>query len=83
MQHKGIYVIAAVVGLSLIYPKTTLAAAMRCSGEEKTCFANCTRILESVSNAACLANCRARNAMCLQTGCWDNGSVRYCDLLKR
>jgi hypothetical protein len=83
MKRKGIYVIAAVVGVSLTYPKATLAEAMRCSGEEKACFANCTKILDSASNAACLANCHARNARCLQTGCWDNGSVRYCDLLKR
>jgi hypothetical protein len=84
MQRKAIYLVAAAVaGLCLVQSKTTPAAAMRCSGEQKTCYSNCLKILDSVSNTACLANCRQRNAACMQTGCWDNGSVRYCDLLKR
>jgi hypothetical protein len=30
----------------------------------------------------CFTNCGQRQAMCVKTGCWDNGSQKYCGLLR-
>ncbi len=83
MKCEMIYLIAAAAGASLLYCKPVSAAAMRCSGEEKTCLSNCTKILDSASNSTCVNHCRARQTLCLHIGCWDNGTVRYCGLLKK
>jgi hypothetical protein len=60
------------------------AEPMKCSGEQKTCLKTCGA---SAGNAAqaqqCLENCRTAQANCMHNGCWANGSLRYCGLMKQ
>jgi hypothetical protein len=32
--------------------------------------------------SVCFTNCGQRQAMCVKTGCWDNGNQKYCGLLR-
>jgi hypothetical protein len=82
MKHKIIYAIAAVIGLYLFGAQTVLALPMRCSGEQKTCNANCLKAARTAV-AKCLATCHASQQFCMRTGCWDSGISRYCGLLKQ
>jgi hypothetical protein len=73
---------ALATGLILLGAQTALADPMRCTGEEKTCNSNCIKFARAtISN--CLELCRASRQICLRTGCWDNGTSRYCGLLKQ
>jgi hypothetical protein len=72
-----------IVGLALLCWRPTFATPMRCSGEQKTCIANCAKSPPGSSISLCLTNCGARQSMCMKTGCWDNGTQRYCGLLKQ
>jgi hypothetical protein len=59
------------------------AAPMRCSDEEKACTTICAKTNDLRKPSACISNCQARQAQCRQTGCWDNGTNRYCGLLRQ
>jgi hypothetical protein len=59
------------------------AAPMRCSSEQKTCIADCARLPNRSAAAVCVTNCGARQANCMQTGCWDNGRNKYCGLTRQ
>ena len=83
MRNKVTYVIAAIVGLILLRAEILQAAPMACNGEQKVCIANCTKSTAGSATGACIANCNARQSMCKQTGCWDNGIKRYCGLLRQ
>ena len=83
MTGKVIYAVAAIVALILSCAETTQAAPMACNGEQKVCIANCTKTTAGSATGACIANCNARQMMCKQTGCWDNGVNRYCGLLRQ
>lgn len=83
MASKFIYAIAAIVGLVLLCAETMQAAPMACNGEQKVCIASCTKSTAGPATGACIANCNARQTMCKQTGCWDNGVNRYCGLLRQ
>jgi len=83
MASKFIYAIAAIVGLVLLCAETMQAAPMACNGEQKVCIASCTKSTAGPVTGACIANCNARQTMCKQTGCWDNGVNRYCGLLRQ
>jgi hypothetical protein len=83
MASKFIYAIAAIVGLVLLCAETMQAAPMACNGEQKVCIASCTKSTTGPATGACIANCNARQTMCKQTGCWDNGINRYCGLLRQ
>ena len=66
----------------LIDAQTALAEPMKCSGEQKTCQNACARMpIGQVQ--ACLEGCRASQAYCLRSGCWQNGANRYCGLTKQ
>jgi hypothetical protein len=82
MRYKILNAIAIVVGLYLFSAPTALAAPMLCSGEQKTCIAACQRSPLALIGD-CIANCRTRFNYCRQTGCWDNGTNRYCGLLRQ
>jgi hypothetical protein len=58
------------------------ADPMKCSGEEATCRQTCAKMAKGTLTA-CLTVCGARRSACMRTGCWDNGSVRYCGLAKQ
>lgn len=72
-----------IVGLTLLCSRPAFATPMRCSGEQKTCIANCIKSPPGTSKSICLTNCGTRQSMCMKTGCWDNGTQRYCGLLKQ
>lgn len=59
-----------------------LAQPMKCSGEEKTCQSACAKVPLG-STSACLTECGTRKNICMRTGCWDNGRLRYCGLAKQ
>jgi hypothetical protein len=83
MTGKFIYTMAACVGLVLLCAETMQAAPMACNGEQKVCIVNCTKTTAGSATGICIANCNARQAMCKQTGCWDNGVNRYCGLSRQ
>lgn len=58
------------------------ADPMKCSGEETTCRQTCAKQAKGTLSA-CLTVCGTRRSVCMRTGCWDNGSVRYCGLAKQ
>jgi len=72
-----------IAGLTLLCARPALATPMRCSGEQKTCIASCAKRPPGTSISICLTNCGARQSLCMKTGCWDNGTQRYCGLLKQ
>jgi len=82
MPNKIITAMAAIVAIYLLGARTAIAAPMLCSGEQKTCIAACQRMPLNLI-ADCIAGCRARLNYCKHTGCWDNGTNRYCGLLRQ
>ena len=80
MNCKIVY--AAVFGLLLLGAQPAPAQPMRCSGEAKTCNATCVKN-GGATVANCLAVCHVVQANCMKTGCWDNGTNRYCGLMKQ
>ncbi len=72
----------AVFGLFL-GAQGALAEPMKCSGEQKTCVSNCIKGGNPVQAKQCIEYCRTSQANCMHSGCWANGSLRYCGLLKQ
>jgi predicted RNA-binding Zn ribbon-like protein len=76
----------AVLAISIALPLLAdhaSAAAMRCSGEQKTCIANCDKSRDRSKLSTCLTSCGARQSTCMKTGCWNSGVQKYCGLLKQ
>jgi hypothetical protein len=71
---------AALVGLALFCSQPAGAQPMKCSGEKQACIAACNQLPKGASISVCLTNCSARQAICVRTGCWDNGMHVYCGL---
>jgi len=82
MRYRITFAIAAGVGLYLLGSSAVLAEPMRCSGEQKTCNANCVKFAGGAV-ASCQAACHVSQANCIRTGCWENGANRYCGLMKQ
>ena len=57
------------------------AEPMKCSGEEKACVTNCKKAARVAVNV-CVTACGSRLSVCMKTGCWDDGTQRYCGLNK-
>jgi len=75
---------AAVFAVALFLVCTAATAApLRCSDEEKACIVICAQANDPRKPSSCITNCQARQAICRQTGCWDNGAQRYCGLLRQ
>lgn len=78
---------AALVGFMLLGAQVVFgvpaaqADPMKCSGEEKVCLTNCKKAAR-VAYSVCATGCGARLSACMKTGCWDNGTQRYCGLAK-
>jgi hypothetical protein len=68
--------------LFLLSAQTASADPMKCSGENKTCVAACGKSA-SPQAKQCAENCRTSLANCARTGCWANGALRYCGLMKQ
>jgi hypothetical protein len=82
MNHKVLFAIA-IAGLFSFYPPATQAQPMRCSGEQQVCISNCNKNPNRAFASNCIANCRARQSVCKQTGCWDSGTNKYCGLTRQ
>jgi hypothetical protein len=78
-MNRIVFVIAAV---ALICTQPVRAAPMTCSTEQKACLAPCSKFPPAVAKD-CIDACRARFNYCRHTGCWDNGSSRYCGVLRQ
>lgn len=79
MRKVAIAVAAAFV---LIGAQAARAEPMKCSGEQKTCLSTCARMPAGQAQT-CLEGCRASQAYCVRSGCWQNGNSRYCGLTKQ
>lgn len=75
--------IAVLSILALLEVRIVHAAAMRCSGEEKTCIAVCNKGATKAALPMCITNCGQRKAICMKSGCWDNGAQKYCGLSRQ
>jgi hypothetical protein len=73
---------AVAFAVVLISAQTALAEPMKCSGEQKTCQSACAR-MPAGQVQPCLEGCRASQAYCIRSGCWQNGASRYCGLTKQ
>jgi len=74
----------ALIGLcaALLLADAGHAEPMKCSGEEKTCQQSCAKV-PAAATSVCLTECGVRKSACMRTGCWDNGRLRYCGLMKQ
>ena len=67
--------------LVLLGVPAAMAEPMKCSGEEKACLTACKKTAR-MTVSVCVTGCGARLSACVKTGCWDNGTQRYCGLSK-
>jgi hypothetical protein len=74
--------IAAGIVLILLGAQGLRADPMRCSGEQKTCNATCAKIARATL-ANCMEGCHVAQQICMHTGCWSNGTAKYCGLMKQ
>lgn len=81
MKTKILFPLAAIIAVALLHSHAALAGPMLCSGEQKTCIASCGKTGPDLS--ICVTNCAQRKAVCVKTGCWDNGAQRYCGLTRQ
>ena len=72
----------ALAAAALICAQPVGAAPMTCSSEQKACLAPCGKFPPAVAKD-CTDACHARFNFCRRSGCWDNGSSRYCGLLRQ
>jgi hypothetical protein len=83
MSRKFIVVTTAIAALSWLAAQPASADPMKCSGEHKTCIAACKKGVNPALVGACITDCHSRQTTCRQTGCWNNGTNRYCGLLRQ
>lgn len=79
----GTFTGAALAAVILLGAPAALAEPMKCSGEQKTCVANCVKAGNTAQAKQCAENCRVSQANCMRSGCWANAALRYCGLLKQ
>jgi hypothetical protein len=74
----------AVAGAMLLCPGATMAEPMLCSGDfYKACTSDCVKLARRAAIPSCLTGCRTLLQQCMQTGCWDGPTNRYCSLLRK
>jgi hypothetical protein len=76
-------ILLAIAAASSFGALAATAAPLRCSDEAKACIAICAKSNDLRKPSSCVSNCQARQSICRQTGCWDNGAQRYCGLLRQ
>ena len=81
--HKIVTGLMVFIGIILFFSQSSLAAPMRCSGEETICINSCKKNPDRSTLSICITNCGIRQSMCRKTGCWDSGAQKYCGLLKQ
>jgi hypothetical protein len=74
---------AMLAGALLLGAQAARAEPMKCSGEQKTCVNNCVKAGNALQAKQCGENCRVSQANCMRSGCWANGALRYCGLMKQ
>lgn len=72
---------ASLFALAWLAAPAAHAEPMKCSGEEKVCLTNCKKAAR-VAVSICATGCGTRMSFCVKTGCWDNGTQKYCGLNK-
>jgi len=82
MTFRVVGATAAVAVLVLSGAQRAQADSLKCSDEQKACIVVCQKSPRA-RVGDCIANCRTRTNFCKQTGCWDNGTRRYCGLLRQ
>jgi hypothetical protein len=75
-------IVAAAAAIVFLFCAESIAEPLRCAGEHQACVASCTK-LGDPSKRICVTNCAQRQAACVRTGCWDDGTRNYCGLLRR
>jgi hypothetical protein len=80
---RGVIRIPILIAAILLGIAPATAAPLRCSDEAQACTVICAKTNDPKKPSACVSNCQARQAVCRQTGCWDNGTLRYCGLLRQ
>jgi hypothetical protein len=73
----------AVIVVLILIATPVSAAPMKCSGEQQTCNTVCLKTVNPALQAQCIADCHTRLNFCKQTGCWNNGTSRYCGLMRK
>jgi hypothetical protein len=69
--------------LFLLSTPMAFAEPMKCSGEQKTCAAQCAKAGVGIQVKNCTEECRTSHLNCVRTGCWANAGARYCGLMKQ
>jgi len=72
----------ALIALLALAALPARAAPMTCSTQQKACLAPCSKFPPAVAKD-CTDACRARFNFCQHTGCWDNGTSRFCGVLRQ
>ena len=80
---KPCQAVAAAAVMFLVCAEATVAEPLRCGGEHQACVSSCTKLGDPAATRICLTNCAQRQATCVRTGCWDDGTRTYCGLLRR
>ena len=75
-------IVLALAAGALLCAQPGRAAPMTCSTEQKACLAPCGKFPPAVAKD-CTDACHVRFNFCRRSGCWDNGSSRYCGLLRQ
>lgn len=79
---KAVSLALIALAAMLVLSDAGKAEPMKCSTEDKTCQQACAKGA-TATRPACLTQCGVRKSVCMRTGCWDNGTRRYCGLLKQ
>jgi len=82
-QRRAFGAVAGLFSLIVMDSQIAMAAAMRCSGEQRICITGCNKSPDRSTIRACVTACGARQSLCMKTGCWDSGFQKYCGLLKQ
>jgi hypothetical protein len=83
MTDQIIRTVIAATAAFLLWCGTAAAEPMKCSGEQQACVTSCTKLTDQIRLRACVTSCSQRQAVCRQTGCWNNGRSNYCGLLRQ
>ena len=84
MTITSVRVLALVLaGVSFFALGAAHAASMRCSDLHATCVADCRKSTNKAAVPTCITNCGQSRGACLRTGCWNGGSLHFCNLARR
>jgi hypothetical protein len=82
VKNPALVVAIAFGLLGLLALSPARADPMKCSDVGKACATKCRKAARGPVTV-CLTQCGVRASSCQRTGCWDEGSRRYCGMAKR